>query len=77
MLYHLDHPTMTLAFKDNHYAATTLPPGSVVEVIGPDVDDRFVVVRVSQEELLVFATDLNDWGRPVNKSRRATAGRTI
>ena len=77
MLYRLELPTMTLAFKDNHYAATALLPGSVVEVLRPDVDDRFWVVKAFQEELLVFATDLNDRGRPVDRIQEVTTGHTI
>jgi hypothetical protein len=73
MLYRIDLPTMTLAFKNNHHAATTLPEGSVVDVIGPHTDDRFVVVKSSGEELLVFATDMSERGRPIKESRTATS----
>jgi hypothetical protein len=77
MVYRLDLPTMTLAFKDNHHAATTLPAGSVVEVTRPDVDDRFLVVKASQEELLVFATDLKDRATPIRPSRSDAFERTF
>jgi hypothetical protein len=64
MLYRLDLPVVTLAFRDNHHAATTIPAGSIVDVVRPDVDDRFLLVRVSEEELLIFAADLNERGTP-------------
>jgi hypothetical protein len=67
MLYLLDLPIVTLAFRDNHHAATTIPAGSIVEVVRPDVDDRFLLVRVFQEELLIFAADLNDRSTPVSQ----------
>ena len=44
MTYRLDRPMMVLAFKDNHQAATTIPAGQVVELIGPAKDDRFFVI---------------------------------
>ena len=77
MLYQVDLPMMTLAFKDNHYAATVLPQRLLVEILRPDFGDRFLVVKVSQEELLVFATDLNDRGRALNQSEDLTTRRKI
>jgi len=53
---------MVLAFRDNHDAATPIPAGAIFEVIGPAADDRFVVVSVRGEELLVFESDLQNRG---------------
>jgi hypothetical protein len=58
---------VTLAFKDNHHAATTIPACAIVDVVRPDVDDRFLFVIVSEEELLIFAADLNERGTPVRQ----------
>ena len=56
---------MVLAFRDNHDAAVTIPPGAVFDVLGTANDDRFVVVRVKGQEFLVFESDLKDRGRLV------------
>jgi hypothetical protein len=67
---------MTLAFLDNHHAAVTIPAGSIVDVKGPAADDRFCVVEVGGEELLIFAADLDYRGKPVkedHKSARAAS----
>lgn len=58
MRYRSKRPVMVLARGDNHDAAVTIPPGSTFRVLGPDLDDRFVVVRFRREEFLVFASDL-------------------
>jgi len=59
MNYRVTMPLLVLAFKDNHQAAVTISAGKIVEVIGPaEDDDRFVVVKVNEEQFHVFATDL-------------------
>jgi len=64
MRYQLLLPTMVLAFKDNHQAAVTIQPGTVIDLIGPDAsDDRFVVVKSKDEEFHMFACDLAAHGR--------------
>jgi hypothetical protein len=50
---------MVLAFKDNQEKAITIEPGESIELIGPDHDDRFVVVRARGEEFLVFESDFS------------------
>ena len=57
--YRANCPIMVLAFQDNHHAAVTLPPGEMFEVFGPaHDDDRFVVVRIRDQEFLVFEVDI-------------------
>jgi len=73
---------MVLAYRDNHQAATTIPAGKTIDVIGPAEDDRFCVVNSDGEEFLVFESDLMDRGtllmrkessnREVIQLRRAT-----
>lgn len=58
MSFHTTLPLMVLAFKDNLDAAVTVPPGKVIEVMGPAEDDRFAIIRVDGEEFLVFESDL-------------------
>jgi hypothetical protein len=53
---------MVLAFRDNHQAATTIPAGRTIEVLGLAEDDRFSVIRSEGEEFLVFETDLLERG---------------
>jgi hypothetical protein len=53
MLYRARHPIMVRAFRDNHQAAVTIPPGDTLELIGPAQDDRFVIVSIKGEEFLV------------------------
>jgi hypothetical protein len=53
---------MVLAFRDNHQAAVTIPPGDTLEVIGPAQDDRFVIVSIKGEEFLVFESDIRKGG---------------
>jgi hypothetical protein len=62
MLYRANHPITVLAFLDNHQAAVTLPPGDILEVIGPAQDDRFVIVSIKGEEFLVLESDLSRRG---------------
>jgi hypothetical protein len=58
MSYSSKLPLMVLAYKNNHDAAVAVPAGKMIEIIGPDEDDRFVIVNVDGEEFLVFETDL-------------------
>lgn len=58
MRYRANHSLMLLAHKDNHHAAVGVPPGKALDVIGPAIDDRFVVVNVDGEEFEVFESDL-------------------
>ena len=53
---------MMLAYRDNHQAATTIPAGRTIDVLGPDRDDRFSVIRVDGEEFLAFGSDLLERG---------------
>ena len=62
MLYRASHTIMVLAFRDNHEAAITVPPGDVLEVISPAQDDRFVIVSIKGEEFLVLESDLRARG---------------
>jgi hypothetical protein len=56
--YCTEEPLVVLAYKNNHDAAITVPVGKNIEILGPDGDDRFLVVTVDGEEFLVFETDL-------------------
>jgi len=58
----LNAPLMVLAFRDNHQAATTIPAGQTIEVLGLAQDDRFSVIRSDGEEFLAFETDLTERG---------------
>ena len=59
-------PRMVLAFKDNHQAAVTIPVGTLIEVIGPAVDDdRFLVICTDEGQFHIFASDLSGRTRPV------------
>ena len=58
--YRATIPIMVLAFKDNHDAAITIPADAIVEIVGPDRDDRFMIVRSRGEEFLAFESDLKD-----------------
>jgi hypothetical protein len=60
MTYRIDVPTMVLEIRGKHQAAVTLPAGKLVKVIGPAVDDRFVVVQVDDKLFHLFASDLPD-----------------
>jgi hypothetical protein len=66
-------PIMVLAFRDNHHAAVTISAGEVFEVIGPAPDDRFTVVKVAGEELLVFESDLKQRGKLIYKEQAQSA----
>jgi len=54
----LNAPLMVLAYRDNHRAATTIPAGKTIEVLGPDEDERFFLVSVEGEQFLAFESDL-------------------
>ncbi len=81
MLCRLKAPLMALAYRDNHQAATTIPEGKTIDVIGEAEDDRFCVVNSEGEKFLVFESDLMERGtllmrkdssnREVLKLRRA------
>ena len=62
MLYRASQPITVLAFGDNHHAAVTVPPGDLLEVIGPAQDDRFVIVSIKGEQLLLLESDLSTRG---------------
>lgn len=64
--YRANLPIMVLAFRDNHEAAVTIRVGEVFEVVGPAQDDRFIVVKVRGEEMLVFESDPKDRGEIVH-----------
>jgi len=79
----LNAPLMVLAYRDNHQAATTVPAGRTIDILGQAEDDRFSVIRVDGEEFLVFESDLQDRESPfvrkkptvqeLTKVRRASA----
>ena len=48
---------MVLGYRHNHHAATSLPPGKKIEVLGPATDDRFLCIRVDGEVFEVFEGD--------------------
>src|SRR5579862_6703435 len=50
--YRANLPIMVLAFRNNHQAAVTIPENHLFDVIGTDRDDRFVIVRIREEEFL-------------------------
>lgn len=64
-LYCADLPIMVLAFQDNHDAAVTIQAGETLEILGPAQDDRFLVVRVKEEQFLVFECDLKYRAKPL------------
>jgi len=73
MRYQTHLPTIALAFRDDHHAAVTIPAGTMMNLIGPAEDDRFVVVEVDGEKLQVFETDLmNRSAARAARERRAS-----
>ncbi|HTS77986.1 MAG TPA: hypothetical protein VMG40_17365 [Bryobacteraceae bacterium] len=80
----LNAPLMVLAYGDNHQAATTVPAGETIEVLGLDRDDRFSVVCVRNEKFIAFESDVRERGvilfrkeeqtRETSLVRRAAAG---
>jgi hypothetical protein len=60
MLCLLHAPLMVLAYRDNHQAATTIPAGRTIDIVGQAEDDRFSVVSSDGEEFLVFERDLQE-----------------
>lgn len=71
--YRANLPIMVLAFRDNHEAAVTIPVGEVFEVVGPAQDDRFLIVKVRGEEMLVFESDPKDRGEIVQLEQATVA----
>jgi len=68
MRYRLVLPTMVLAFRDNHQAAVTIQPETIIDIVGPVTnDDRFVIVRTQDQEFHMFASDLAEHGRKVKE----------
>lgn len=62
MRYRVRDSLVVLALENNLDAAVPVQAGRVIRVLGPDVDDRFVRVRVDRNEFLVFESDLKDHG---------------
>lgn len=60
MAYRIIRELMVLAVRDNHQAAVSLPAGTIIDVVGPARDDRFLRVHVGGEEFEVFQTDVED-----------------
>lgn len=58
----LNAPLMALVSEDDHQAATTIPAGRTIEVLGPAEDDRFSRIRLEGQEFLVFESDLRERG---------------
>ena len=58
MSYCLELPLTVLAYGNNHDCAITVPAGKNIEILGPDQDDRFLIVEVNGEKFLAFETDL-------------------
>jgi hypothetical protein len=69
MLYRSKLPLMVLARGDNHDAAVAIPQGATFRVLGPDRDDRFMVVHFRREDFLVFASDLYNLCEAVSSGR--------
>lgn len=69
----LNAPLMVLAYGDNHQAATTIPAGRTIEVVGKAEDDRFYIVRLDEEEFLVFESDLPERGTSLMRDESRTA----
>jgi hypothetical protein len=68
MLQQTVRELMVLAnMGDNHQAAVTIPPGKIIEVLGPATDDRFVTIRVDGKTFDVFLTDLSDRCCPIKE----------
>ena len=77
MRFRVNLPLMVLAFKDNHYAAVTIPAGEILEVAGPAPDNRSVVIDVTGEQFLAFDCDLKDHTELVsNRNARTKAQAT-
>jgi hypothetical protein len=58
----------------NHQAAVTIPPGKIIEVLGPATDDRFVTIRVDGNTFDVFLTDLSERCCPVKEPQADVSG---
>ena len=71
--YQTHLPTIALAFRDDHHAAVTIPAGTMMNLIGPAEDDRFVVVEVDGERFQVFETDLMNRSAARGERRRRAA----
>ena len=57
---------MILGSRDNHQAAVTVPEGTIMEVVGLPIDDRFVIVKFNGQQFHMFASDLKERGHRIN-----------
>ena len=53
-------PTIALFQKDDDIAAFTIPTGTILSIVGPARDTRFMVVEISMQRFQVFRADLSD-----------------
>ena len=69
MTYRLESPTPALALQGNHQAATTIPAGQTVEVIGYADDARFYLVTINGAQFHMFSVDLADQRKTSRRDR--------
>lgn len=53
-------PTIALLQKDDDVNAFTIPTGTVMSIVGPARDSRFIVVEINMHRFQVFRADLVD-----------------
>ena len=51
-------PMMVLAIRDDHRPAVTIPSGELIAVIGPDEDERCLVIHIRGEQFVAFERDV-------------------
>lgn len=60
MTYRINLPILAIASRDRYTVVISIPPGRIVNVLGPAEDKRFVIAGVGGERVDVFAADLAD-----------------
>jgi hypothetical protein len=60
MTYRINLPILAITSGDRYAAVVTIPPGRIVNVLGPAEDERFVIAGVGSERVDIFASDLAD-----------------
>jgi len=68
----LNAPLMVLAYRDNHQAATTIPAGRTIDILGPDQDDRFSIIGVNGQKFLAFEDDVRERGTALIRQEEET-----